>query len=292
MDILAEMAYEIKQIKSQLANMMRLGNVAKVHAAEGLVDVAYDDLIIERMPVFMRRAGEDREYWMPSVGEQGVLLSPSGDLNNAMFLVGLNSAEVPVPRENENLMVREWKDGTFVEIDRDKHIYRVEVPNTTGEIVLKVGTTEEKTTGQKIERVVSMNKETLDAIAKTILGAILYPTGLTNLQCAVGAIFFPPTPPPVSPPSPPAGSDPDSDGNVTKIPSSEIDSVDIRTGSDLQMTWTNETMSLVITTPIPVLTPAGPGSIAAGTYPIALTGTPNITLTDGDLNLTFPERNL
>ena len=123
MDILAEMAYEIKQMKSQLENMLRLGNVVKVHAAEGLVDVAYDDLIIERVPLFMRRAGDDREYWMPSIGEQGMLLSPSGDLNNATFHVGINSEKIPVPRDDAKWTSREWKDGATETYDKEAHEY-------------------------------------------------------------------------------------------------------------------------------------------------------------------------
>ena len=131
MDYFAQMAYEIKRIKSQLENMQRIGNVTKIYPAEGLVDVAHDDLIIEEIPFLTRRAGDDLTYWMPSVGEQGMLLAPSGDLNNVVFVPGIYSDKIPPPRDHEKWTTREWADGTTETYDKDAHEYLLRLNGDT-----------------------------------------------------------------------------------------------------------------------------------------------------------------
>ena len=117
------MAYDIKQNKTRLENMLRVGIVTMIYPAEGLVDVAMEKITRKRVPVFTPRAGDDKTYWMPSVGEQGLVISPSGDLANAMFMPALNSVLNPVPKDHEKWTVRQWKDGAIETYDKEAHEY-------------------------------------------------------------------------------------------------------------------------------------------------------------------------
>lgn len=170
-----------------------------------------------------------------------------------------------------------------IEVERGSH--KIEL--TDSKILLQSNTEIE-------QRISTTNYKELTNILANIIGAHFFPSGLTTLTCAVGAVMFPPAPSPSGPPALPAGSDPSGSGGnrkATKLPAQQIDDVAVRPGSNLNQTWATESMSLIVVTPIPVVTPAGPGTIAAGTYPIQLTGNPATPVT-GKLNLTFPAKGL
>ena len=304
MDILTQMAYEIKQMKTRLANMLQTGKVDAIYADEGLVDVAVDELVLEKIPFFTTRAGADNTYWMPSVGEQGAVLSPSGDMANAMFLPALNYISFPVLEDDENLTVREWEDGAKETYDKANHSYQFQIDENTlrkmnqAEIQDKLGDSHIKQNGSeteikraegsikidgsetKIERaagvlkaILGTNQVELSAILLNLIGAHLFPTGLTTLQSPVGPVMFAPAASPSSAPSPPAGSAPNEDGEVTKTPPSSISGVKIKATSSI---------SLVLPA-IPVTTSGGAGTTTPGSYNATVTGT---------IILEFPARSL
>lgn len=276
---ITQLAYEQKQQKTRLANLIQTGIVEAVHAEEGLVDVAIDTLVLERIPLFTTRAGADKTYWMPSVGEQGTVLSPSGDLANAMFLVGLNSDEKPVPETDPNLVIRVWEDGAKESYDKGKHEYVFQIDENTlrkmlrGEIHDEVGSSKQMVDATKVKHEVGSNIEELTAIVLNLIGAHLFPSGLTTFQSPVGPVMFAPGPTPATAPAPPAGSSPDSDGKVTKTPPSTISGVKIKATSNI---------SLVLPA-IPVTVGGSAGTTTPGSYKATVTGT---------IILEFPARDL
>ena len=199
-------------------------------------------------------------------------------------IITMDKDEVLIEHNNSKVTL----DGSKVFVEHSGS----EVTLDSSKVLIKKGTFQIIVDGSKTRQETSAtNYKELTAIVANIIGAHFYPAGLTTLVNAAGNCFFAPTPSPASAPSLPAGVESNSDGVVTKTPDEEIDDVVVRSGSDLSQTWSLENMSLIIQTPIPVVTPAGPGSIVAGTYPIRLTGTPNIPVT-GKLNITFPGRDL
>ena len=298
MDVIAEIYYKLNAIEEQVSKMQQTGVVTAIHAEDGLVDVAIEELVLERIPFFTRRAGEDKTYWMPSVGEKGAVLSPSGNLANAMFLPSLNSDINPVPRDAAKWTVREWSDGAVESYDKDAHVYVLEIDADTlrkmlrgeiedkvgnarrvaksGEIKDEIGGTQQVVEPTKVKHIAGSNTEELTAIVLNLIGAHLFPNGITTLQSPVGPCFFAPAPQsPNVAPMPPAGSAPNTDGEVTKTPPSRISGVAIQATSNVVIT---------LTAPVPVVTPTGAGTIAAGTQ---IRGT-----VTGTINLQFPARDL
>ena len=309
MNPITAMAYDIQQIKRRLDNMLQTGIVTAIHAEEGLVDVDIGGSIEEKIPFFTRRAGEDKTYWMPSINEKGLVLSPSGDLSNAMFLPSLNTFENPVPETDENLTVRVWEDGARESYDKDTHEYLFQIDENTlrkinqEEIQDKIGNSHIKQNGSeteikrpegtikidggetKLERatgalkaILGSNQVELSAILLNLIGAHLFPSGVTNIVSPVGNCFFAPTPSPPSAPSPPADSNPNSNGEATQTPPSTVNNISVLANGSLNIT--------VTIPPIVVTTPSGPGTTVA--TPLVLT----LTLTGGRLNLRFPARSL
>ena len=123
----------------------------------------------------------------------------------------------------------------------------------------------------------AMAKLVLNAIVGNLMGAHLFPSGITTLMSPVGPVLFAPAPSPSAPPTPPAGSAPDSEGNVTQTPPSIISGI----------TWQNGTLSFTI----PSLIVTG----VAGTIPVTGTTAPlvvSLPITGSGITLQFPAQSL
>lgn len=302
------LGHEIKTLKNQVANMIRTGTVTAIYADEGLVDVEIEKILKKRMPFLTMRAGVDKTYWMPSLGEQGAVLSPSGNLANAFFLPALNSIDNPVSEDDPNLTTREWEDGAKETYDKATHAYQFQIdPEKRREINLDVildtfdgshikqdgseteikrteGTLKIDGSETKIERatgilkaILGTNQVELSAVVLNLLGAHIFPTGITTFQSPVGPVMYAPAPSPATPPSPPAGSAPNSDGEATQTPPSDVDGVSVQSGSSLRFT--------IPSLQVNVATPSGPGT--GMTVPLLVTVSPT-----GAVNLQFPARAL
>ena len=103
------------------------------------------------------------------------------------------------------------------------------------------------------------------------------PTGITTFQTAIGPVFFAPAASPASAPGLPSGSEPDSDGNATKVPKSTVDDVAIKSVSSISFT--------IPSLAVNVATPSGPGTGTTVAKPVTVTIT-------GDVNLEFPAKDL
>ena len=66
------------------------------------VTILFEGLTMEGVPFVSPRAGEDQVYWLPSVGELGVLFSPAGDIANAVFMPSLIFKDFPGIGEKHN----------------------------------------------------------------------------------------------------------------------------------------------------------------------------------------------
>lgn len=130
----------------RLHNLIRYGVVAEVDytgatATYPAIRVSLQDgeLTSDWIPWATLRAGNDRVWDPPEVGEVVLLLSSSGDLANALALPAVFSAG------NQNgdragLHRRTYQDGTVVEYDRQSHTLTVDTTDTTGHVVIRTGT--------------------------------------------------------------------------------------------------------------------------------------------------------
>ena len=73
------------------------------------------------------RSGETRIWSPPSIGEQGVLFSPEGDIGGAIFLPGITRDMFP-PAGNSLEEVIVFKDGARIAYDPEAHILTAALP--------------------------------------------------------------------------------------------------------------------------------------------------------------------
>lgn len=82
------MSYGASEADRMIANTVMAGTVAAVDPGAGMVKVESDGWTTDWMPWMSVAAGQARHWRVPSVGEQAVILSPSGDPEQGFALCG------------------------------------------------------------------------------------------------------------------------------------------------------------------------------------------------------------
>lgn len=94
-----------------IANLLKQGNIAQADAARGLVRVQHGDLLTDWLPYFVPFAGGVSVHRVPSVGENCLVLSPSGEVANGLVLCGLASNQHPQPSTSPDETVIRFPDN-------------------------------------------------------------------------------------------------------------------------------------------------------------------------------------
>jgi phage baseplate assembly protein V len=116
-------AAAIAELTRRIDNLLRIGTIAEVKG--DLCRVKTGELLTQFRPFFTRRAGSAKTSWRPTVGEQVMLLSLSGDLNNAYILPALYSDENPEPDDNNQRDRTTYPDGAVIEYDPESSTLNV-----------------------------------------------------------------------------------------------------------------------------------------------------------------------
>lgn len=112
-----------------LENLVRLGTIAEVNEPKARVRVKSGELLTTWLPWLAQRAGADREWNPPTVGEQVLLLSPSGQLAQGIVLTGLFSEANPANGDRAGLHRTTYRDGAVLEYDSIAHHLRAVLPD-------------------------------------------------------------------------------------------------------------------------------------------------------------------
>ena len=118
----------IAEITRLLENIVRFGTVEAVQMQPPRVQVKSGNITTAWRPWLNLRAGADREWDPPTIGEQVVLLSPSGNLAQGVVLTGLFSDLIPANGERDGLHRRTYRDGAVIEYDSIAHRLRAILP--------------------------------------------------------------------------------------------------------------------------------------------------------------------
>jgi phage baseplate assembly protein V len=111
-----------------IENLIRFGIIAAVQMKPPRVRVKTGALTTGWLPWIAPRAGVDREWNPPTVNEQVILFSPSGQLGNGIVLTGLFSDHLPANGDREGLHRRTYRDGTVIEYDSISHHLNATLP--------------------------------------------------------------------------------------------------------------------------------------------------------------------
>lgn len=127
-------------LSRMLENLIRLGVIAEVQMVPPRVKVKTGELTTAWLPWLALRAGADREWDPPTVDEQVILISPSGQLANGVVITGLPSDHIPANGDRQGLHRRTYADGAVIEYDSVAHHLNATLPDSgTTSLVSKGG---------------------------------------------------------------------------------------------------------------------------------------------------------
>lgn len=123
-----------------LENLIRFGVIAAVQMKPPRVKVKTGELTTAWLPWLALRAGSDREWDPPTLDEQVMLFSPSGQLANGIVVTGVFCDHIPANGERAGLHRRTYADGAVIEYDSVAHHLNATLPgNGTTSLVSKGG---------------------------------------------------------------------------------------------------------------------------------------------------------
>lgn len=118
---------------------MRPGTVLEADYSKARIRVALGRNKTAWLPWLTSRAGGDRTWHAPEIGEQVLVVSPSGELAQGYVLPGgVYKTDFPANGNSETISRTTYKDGAVVEYDRTAHAYGVTIPNG-GKATVSVG---------------------------------------------------------------------------------------------------------------------------------------------------------
>ena len=118
---------DLTEAHRRLSNLMRLGTLEEIDYGQAIGRVRFGGILTDWLPFIVARAGQDRQFWAPDLGEQVVVLSPSGDLVQGVILGSIYRTRYPVTRAGEGRNTAIFGDGTMVQYDRRAHTLTIEM---------------------------------------------------------------------------------------------------------------------------------------------------------------------
>lgn len=106
----------LAELESALANLIRIGVIESIDFETKTVSVKTGNLEVSNLP-FFARAGSYSEWNPPQLGEQVVIFSPSGILENGIVLAGLYQNKFPAPGDSSDKLVKKYSEGHKEVID-------------------------------------------------------------------------------------------------------------------------------------------------------------------------------
>ncbi len=139
------MDYSVAELDRRLSNQCRLGTIEQADYTAARVRVRSGDLLSDWLPWVVMRAGPDRTWWAPEVGEQVVMFAPDGEPANAVVLAALYQAAHPPLADRPTIHVTAYEeDGTRVAYDREAQHLTIDTPGritvmAQGDVVIQGG---------------------------------------------------------------------------------------------------------------------------------------------------------
>lgn len=108
---------DLTELSRRLENLIRFGTVHSVDHAAKRCRVQTGGLVTQWLPWMERRAGATATWDPPTIGEQCVILSPSGEPGGGMVFYGTPSDLIDTPSHDEAKHVVKFPDGAVFSYD-------------------------------------------------------------------------------------------------------------------------------------------------------------------------------
>ncbi len=124
----------LNEIHSRIAQLISIATVIEVDCQKAKARVEFNKIKSSWLPWLCSFAG-NASSWAPlEVGEQVVLLCPSGNLNQAVILRGLYHQQAAPPSKSEDEHIVSFADGSSVSHNSKNSTLTI---NTAGTVLIK-----------------------------------------------------------------------------------------------------------------------------------------------------------
>lgn len=108
-------------LSRMIENLIRLGKIEEIDLSGKCCRVRTGKLLTNWLPWLTLRAGTTRTWNPPTVGEQVMVLSPSGELGAGIVLTGLFSTDNPAPSDSAAEHITDYPDGARIAYNHATH---------------------------------------------------------------------------------------------------------------------------------------------------------------------------
>ena len=122
----------------RLSNLLRAGLVQSVDLINSRCRVQIGDLLTAPLPFISSKAGYDRTWNPPEVGEQVIVLAPSGELSAGFVLGGIYTTAHPAPSTSADVAKMIFKDGTTATYDKALHSLTLDLPSSGSSLTVTI----------------------------------------------------------------------------------------------------------------------------------------------------------
>ncbi|MDA0782416.1 MAG: phage baseplate assembly protein V [Proteobacteria bacterium] len=142
--------FEVTELDRRLSNLIQVGTVLEADYPNAKLKVKIGDITTDWLPWLTMRASNDTTWWSPEIGEQVMVLAPSGELKQAVILSAIYQNAHPAIDDNDDVSKTVYKDGTITRYNRDTHVLTVDV-NKDGKVEIIIGASTITMTNTNIE---------------------------------------------------------------------------------------------------------------------------------------------
>lgn len=118
---------DLTEVERRVSSVIVHGVVEEANYEVQRVRVRSGGLLSDWIPWVSVRAGGDRTWAAPEVGEQVIIAAPGGDMALAAVIGTVYRDEHPAPADSADITRTVWQDGTVLDYDRENHVYRLQV---------------------------------------------------------------------------------------------------------------------------------------------------------------------
>ncbi|MEW5763713.1 MAG: phage baseplate assembly protein V [Acidobacteriota bacterium] len=121
-------SFQDADLHRRVHHLILAGTVEEVDLSTARARVRVGDLVTDLLPWLTRRAGPDADWWPVEVGEQVVLLCPSGDPACGWILPARYTGVFRAPADRAGIHLVVYADGARVSYDRENHCLKAVLP--------------------------------------------------------------------------------------------------------------------------------------------------------------------
>lgn len=121
--------FNLSDLFRKLENLLRVGTIAEADYSAARVRVNIGELTTDWLPWITQRASNNTTWHAPEVGEQCIVLSPSGEPEQGLVLTGIYQDAHPANETSPDKHKTQYSDGAVIEYDRSAHLLRAILPS-------------------------------------------------------------------------------------------------------------------------------------------------------------------